>query len=385
MAGYLFLLNKENPESLELCMKTGIYSTVISKPKGYWGRPHESTIADYLSMKAGDNVYFFMDRRIYGIGILVDINGACKYKNYPLSSTPSSHKYKSIKDGLLFDSGLGSEDLRWLCLFEPYPVFLKDGVDMDELLSSSPEKIRMIRAMQGVSFIKLDDEENKAVMDYIVFKNRNKLIDKRYRFSFNKGKHNKIREKASSSYTLSASEIMDLRVDQNGILGSEYSLECGIIELLSTGATESSILGKWDYISRQVIASPFKPLAYADKMDVFGYRYISGLPDGYNTVSDYLVLELKKGLADSSSVEQTLKYVEWIKQEYANGDYSRIKAFLIAGEFDQSANNILKSSAIRHFTEGGRSPKTATWEDLTLLRYRYDHESKKLLLFNHMP
>jgi hypothetical protein len=104
------------------------------------------------------------------------------------------------------------------------------------------------------------------------------------------------------------------------------------------------------------------------------------LPEGYNTVSDYLVLELKKDAANSASVEQTLKYVEWIRQEYARGDYSRIKAFLVASDFDQSALDALNLSATRYFTEGGRSPRTATWQELKFLRYRYDRSIKKLIL-----
>ena len=380
MAGYLFLISKDEAEALEACMQTGIYSTIINPPNGTWGRPYESTIADYLSMKAGDNVYFFMDRMIYGVGKLIDIGGACKYKNYPQASTPFEYVYKDIRKELLLDTGFGSENLRWLCVFEPYPAFFKQGVDMDEVLSSSPTKIRMIRAMQGVSFIKLDDEENKAVRDLIVFRNRNVLSDKKHRYTFNDNSHRKIGKKVSSIYTLSAAEIMDLRVDQNGVLRTEMALECGLIELLATAVPEGEILGRWEYISHQVIASPFKPLAYAARMDIFGYNYVPKIPDEYKTVSDYLVIELKKDGADSTCIEQTLRYVEWIKQEYAQGDYSRIKAFLVASNFDSSALDVLKTSAIRYYTEGGHSPKTAVWKELTLLKYRYDQTSRKLIL-----
>ena len=33
----------------------------------------EGTLADYMSMKPGDNIYFFCKRRYYGIGELISI------------------------------------------------------------------------------------------------------------------------------------------------------------------------------------------------------------------------------------------------------------------------------------------------------------------------
>ena len=39
-----------------------------------------AVLADYCSMQAGDNVYFLSDRRIYGVGKLVNVGIDCKYK-----------------------------------------------------------------------------------------------------------------------------------------------------------------------------------------------------------------------------------------------------------------------------------------------------------------
>jgi hypothetical protein len=385
MAGYLFLLGGGGMEALERCIRTGVYSTFIKQPHGHWNTAYEATIGDYLSMKDGDNVYFFVNRKVYGVGTLINVGDSCKYKNYPLASMPTAHQYDDIRSDLLYDMGLNSETMRWLCTFMPYPAFFRDGVDMDDLLSSAPEKIRMIRTMQGVSFIKLDDQENKAVRDYIVFKNRNNLSSDEARYIFDDDVHQTIQQRVSAQYMLSAADIMDSCVNRDGTLGHEMALECGVIELLASGAPESDILGRWDYISHQVMASPFKPLVYADKMDIFGYNYMSGLPENYNTILDYVVLELKRDAANSDCVEQIIKYVEWIKQEYANGDYSRIKAFIIASDFDQSAFEACRISAVRHYTEGGRPPKTAVWDNLTLIKYRYNDVSKRLQLNQVFP
>lgn len=66
MAGYIFTL--DSFESLEEIIRSGVYSTKIKIPKNNnWGKHHEGTFADFLSMSAGDNVYFFIKRKIYGV------------------------------------------------------------------------------------------------------------------------------------------------------------------------------------------------------------------------------------------------------------------------------------------------------------------------------
>lgn len=49
-------------------------------------------------------------------------------------------------------------------------------------------------------------------------------------------------------------------------------------------------LGSWDYVSHQVIASPFKPIDYMDKIDVLATRYLLNT----RIPCKYLVAELKK-------------------------------------------------------------------------------------------
>ena len=166
MAGYIFLIGNERIGAIDRCIETGIYSTEITNPKGYWNIPGEATFADYVSMKEGDNIYFFKDRKIYGVGSLKNTGLDCKFKNYPEASIPHYFDYDTVKKDMLYDIGPGSESLRWLCTFEPSPAFFRDGVDMDDALTSAPEHFRMLRAMQQVSFIKLDDQENIALRNH---------------------------------------------------------------------------------------------------------------------------------------------------------------------------------------------------------------------------
>lgn len=82
MAGYVFAIGGDT-EIIRTCAERGIYSTRLNS---LTSRPFEATLADYISMKPGDNVYFFSDRKIYGIGELVAVGPDCKYSNFPDSS-----------------------------------------------------------------------------------------------------------------------------------------------------------------------------------------------------------------------------------------------------------------------------------------------------------
>jgi hypothetical protein len=97
MAGYVMTMNSE--EALRDCIEKGYYSTNLSEPNGgFWRIPHEGTFADYMSMKKGDNIYFFISRMLYGIGELTEINGIdCKFLNYPDAMIPMNQNYYGNK------------------------------------------------------------------------------------------------------------------------------------------------------------------------------------------------------------------------------------------------------------------------------------------------
>jgi hypothetical protein len=128
-----------------------------------------------------------------------------------------------------------------------------------------------------------------------------------------------------------------------------------------------SIFGRWDYLAHQVLASPFKPVIYMDRMDVFGYTYIKGT----KIINKYLVVEIKNEEAYSEAIEQTMKYVDWIKDEYCHGDYSMISAFILAPSFNEAAVDTSRNDAIRQFTINRRPPKTASWNNIKLVIYKH--------------
>ena len=149
------------------------------------------------------------------------------------------------------------------------------------------------------------------------------------------------------------------------MLAHEMALEAGIINIISNN--DNCIFGNWDYISHQVIASPFKPIDYMDKMDIFGYRFIPN----FSTISKYLVMELKKDSATIDAIIQVMKYVDWVKSEYAYGDYSMVTAYFVASDFPQEVINYTKQYVVRNFMRGIRPTLSLVWQDITLIRYSY--------------
>lgn len=375
IAGYVVNLN--SLDSLQAYISNGVYATILSEPKNHWGVHHEATFADYVTMKPGDNIYFFFNRKIYGIGELVTIGNDCKFLNYPKANMPSNFNYNEEKPNLLWDEGKHSINQRWLCVFKPSPYFFKHGIDMDEVLSSNPSKFKMLRVFWKVSFIKIDDEENKAFQDVILKANQETLKnpDKEKIFiSHYQNFHSSLRKKVEKTpldYTLKPNDIL-LSCADGQSLKHEMALEAGLLyQLFNKEKNTVKVFGSWDYLSHQVVASPFKPVDYMDKMDIFGYAFIPG----YQTIAKYLVIELKKNHAVLEDIEQVMKYVDWVKDEYAYGDYAMINAFLLAYDFEKDVIQYAKEAGVRKYIIGRRPSQSVTWTNLNLVRYRFDKEN----------
>ena len=359
MAGYIMTI--DSMESLEKCIMSGTYSTVLSQPKnGNWGVHHEGTFADYLSMEEGNHIYFFYKRKIYGIGKLIDVGGDCKYLNYFNADIPKAYQEDDYNKMIpLLEEG--SVNNRCLCLFKPEPFFFEKGIDMDDVLSSNPQKFKMLRAMWKVSFIKIDDEEDGALMDIILKRNEQELYGKYNIYKFNESYHNKIENRIRREHRLNAYNILLNAKDEKNIK-HEMAIEAALCEILTE---DNDVFGKWDYVSHQVIASPFKPIDYMDKMDIFGYKYIKG----YKTISKYLIIEIKRDGANEEVVDQVMKYVDWVTQEYAFGDYSMVEAYIVASDYSETVIEKNEKDSVRYFTTGNRPTESLSWNNCQLIKY----------------
>lgn len=396
MAGYLFGIGsdektKNSKKALQEAerarlkyTRSGVFSVFMPdfKKEGQWDAPHEGTFADFVTMKENDNIYFFHDRKVYGIGKLTNIDNDCKFLNFPNSNEPKEYEYEDIKESLLYDfESKHSPRSRFICTFAPDPFFFTEGVDMDDLLKSDPDKFKMLRAFWKLSFIKFDDLENQAFRDVILNKNKvsisvggSSIIDTSERSVT----HNEILKKVTSgNYSLDAKPFLRTIYNPNGSIRHEMAIEAEILSLLSSGNEEAiEIFGRWDYLTHQVIASPFKPIEYMDKIDIFGYSYMTDL---FPTVSNFLVVEIKKDKAVKKDLLQLMKYVDWVKEEYAHRDYSRISAFLVAFDFEPSLISELKDLSTRNYIVGYREPENMGWNNVKLVSYAYSDIDHSLI------
>lgn len=367
MAGYI--MNMNDIEAVKKCIEEGVYSTILGRPKKEkWGRAQEGTFADYFSMKPGDHIYFFCKRKIYGIGEIVEINADCKYLNYVDADEPIDYSEKEYYERKPLLS-LGSVNNRCFCTFKPKPCFFEQGVDMDDALNSNPAKFRMLRAMWKVSFIKVDEEEDKALRDIILKRNEEELYSREKIFEYFPEKHEYIKHNVSSNYRMSAYKLLaSCKHEENSKIKHEMAIEAALCELLSKKS--DTLFGHWDYISHQVIASPFKAIDYMDKMDIFGYRYIKG----YDTISKYMVIEIKKDAAQRDVIDQIMKYVDWIQSEYTHGDYSMIEAYVVAEDFSKEIIEYKNERCVRYFTKGFRLSIPCIWRNIKLIQYEYKNQ-----------
>ena len=363
MAGYLVTLS--NVEALENCIKTGFYSTILRSPRySSWMINHEGTFADYLSMKEGDLIFFFIQRKIYGCGRLVNVGSDCKYLNFKEADYPNNDTENQFASKHLLQ--YGSSENRCFCIFEPYPAFFRNGVDMDEVLQHKTCAFHSVRTLWKLSFIKMDDEESSELFNIILKHNEDKIDDADSKFEFDQIHHEILAMNNLNEYRLTRKGVIESCISGTR-LGHEMALEAAMCELLQGEGVAP--FGKWDYISHQVCASPFKPVDYMDKMDVFGYKFIPN----YRVKSKYLIAELKKDEATIDVVEQILKYVDWVSDEYANGDYSMIEAYIVAAQFSDEVKESVRNHAIRNFNKGFRPTQFCVWSNLKLVQYSIDN------------
>ena len=237
---------------------------------------------------------------------------------------------------------------------------------MDEVLSYKPAAFKMLRAFQDVTFIKVDDEENRALKECIYLKNRGLNSC----FEYSSCEHERILEYDLKKYLISPNEtiIDEFNHDKNEI-NTEMLLEAWMIDEISKNGFEGE---KFDYVTHQVIASPFKPLAYIDKMDIFAYRYLENYPDTEKPIDKYMVIELKKGKANKDFPLQLMRYVDWISREYAAGDYSLIKAVGVTKGYPRGIQKIVEEQCNRSYLSDLHPNTTSQWNDLSLYEYYMD-------------
>ena len=373
MAGYIFAVAKDSwNDFCEENLKKGFFAPFVSMlDKTKTARQIKSiynvllaSYADLVTMKAGDNIYFLSNRKLYGIGNAVNIDSDCKYDNYINASALLSD------DQVETDSALTTQatNARWVCFFVPAPQFFKLGVDMDDVLRYKPNIFKMLRAFENRSFIKIDDEENRALKEYIFLENEKVGRSEEVHFAFDDSLHASLHDRDLLPYILNLRKALEAHdIDE---LRSEMLVEAFFLQKVAKG--KIPFMGSWDHLTHQLIASPFKPLKYIDKIDVFGYRFSEHYPDDPKLITKFLIIELKKDKVNKSTLEQLMQYVDWICDEYASGDYSLIEAYVLGPGIVRNTAQAKQDVCQRSYIASTHPVVQKKWTNVKFIQYQIE-------------
>ena len=219
-----------------------------------WTQATVPTLSDLVTAEPGDNVYFFSSRKVYGIGEIVEIQNDVVVAENHSGATNGKAYVQAPKDfGPLVDDGHEEGKIqRWVIACQPAPFFFANGVNMDDLLASNEEAIKILRVFWKRSFIKFGDEENRAFKAAILRRNRDCLLQH--------PADGRIFECDTSKSLISirkgvvkAPDIPALLLGQrkrDGSLRSESYLELGLLDQLAKhDAPTEKGFGRADYLS----------------------------------------------------------------------------------------------------------------------------------------
>lgn len=255
---------------------------------------------------------------------------------------------------------------RWICIFKPSPAFYYTPVDMNDVLSYKPDTFKTLRTFWKKSFTKINDEENNSLKEFILLRNQNSTTTYNFSPSFHERNKNKFRNK---DYLLSYKPILAFATTKDNIIKHEMALESAVVLELSNN--NYSIFGNWDYISHQVEASPFKPIDYMDKIDVFGYKFLPNT----KIVSKYLIIENKNEEATIEVAEQISKYVDLVVKTYAYGNYEMVEAYIVAPSFSEDLLKNGRSIVERKYIISSHPVENRTWNDLSFISYNCSNQN----------
>ena len=372
MAGYIFTVSKEQWKNVcKTELVQGFFSPftpTIPVASGTKRRTSTKIVSaffgDLITMKPGDNIYFLSNRRLYGVAQACLVGNDCKYDNYegassllPVSNNPE-RTYLTTKN----------PRARWVVFFEPCPFMFNKGADMDDVLSFRPSAFKMLRAFEKVSFIKIDDEENRALKEYISLLNDD-CYNTASTMKFDNSLHEKLAKTDLSKYAMDINKALS-HEENRKYLNSEMFIEVAFLQQIIR--KETDVVGDWDYLSQQVIASPFKPVKYIDKIDILGYRFSKQYKEKPELITKFLIVELKKDKINQSAVEQLMQYVDWVCQEYASGDYSRVEAYALGDDYSQRFyKSDFEFACQRSFIKTTHPVEPIEWKDVKMIKYEF--------------
>lgn len=203
---------------------------------------------------------------------------------------------------------------------------------MDEILQSDVRGIiKSLPVFYKRSFIAMDDEETRWILDLFLRKFQN-IIDSPTEDCVYPDQtaelHRSIRDRQ---------DLANYVIDIDGLVNQyhhEALIEAWLSRYLTIAAPAvEQLFGRWSFVKNQLAASPNKPVDYMDFVDLYGITQRSFFDTHATTISHKLVEIKKDQVTNSSVIDQLLKYVDWSAQTLCGGEYQPIDAYLVAQDF----------------------------------------------------
>jgi hypothetical protein len=404
MSGYIMNLGGEGKhdgrKKLELYTKYGAYGTIIKPPQKkkeeyFWGPDAEMTLADYLAIRPGALVFFFLRRKIYGVGRVVSFKVGAQelvaLANYPGASCPNASPPQNTEDYLWRENG--EESLRWVIFFEPYPYFFRTGLDMDEVLASDVKGVaRSLRVFERASFIQMENEETQLILDLLLRRNEKVIngspsVEDIFDSSEVTQAHAMVREQELTRYRIDLDGLIQKYANRDGTVKHEALVHAWLANALAQRQEQAvKIFDNWDYMTNQYPASPQKPVRYMDRIDIFGYIEKTITPEAQPTIVRYKIVEAKKDMVESEAeIDQLVGYVDWIAHTRAGGDYNLVEAYLVAHNYAAKVTKYVEDALPRLFVTPWRPYAPNEWKRLHLIQYTCKEGTPALELQRHYP
>lgn len=326
MEGGLFIALYDE-DTLKLYLNKGIYGFLmkpVNEEAPSSRSKHYAALADYACAREGQDVFFFLKRKIVYGGKII---GSDKSGSFFLNGDTSPLGRKS-NASLFWDES------------SRYESTVKSGVfKIEDSEKSQPFILR---------FEKNDDTGKYIISDDLYFElgkypfplPSNSMQGMGF-CTLTPGEVNSIKELVGvSSKHIDFSSSNGVNTTGNGTLFNE-----SLVSIKDTFINESQLeftilsslkpfINIWpgDYVlCRQVPISPFKPMNM-DRADICLYSKDEPIKDG--TIPN-IVVELKLGKADYKAYVQATRYLKWLEKITTPEEFDKIQAFVIADSFSK--------------------------------------------------
>lgn len=400
MKGYIFAVGEgTDPRQI---LGRGVHGVRMSR-KASWSGPMLATLADHTTIRPGDLAFFFQERNIYGVGEIIDpFAGAPPTRgvvtNYAQALLADGHAASTAEAAIGPGLDPAWEEIRLVIPFVPAPAFFSVGIDMDEVLGyPGADAAWGLRFWQGQSFKQLGEDETALLLRVFLRRFGNGAAPppvaartrKQLRALFDPLKH-----RAFDMCEMVAS-TPGAYVGAGDELRHEFVLHGLLVEALDPTPPRAGDFASPQRLDvyREIAASPPKPAAYKDSIDVMATRRF---PAGPAVGIHYELIEAKahklpyRAAAQDfdAIVTQLMKYVDFVAHQYAGGNYAAVSATYVAYDFSPAIRAAWTAARANPTVVTTRSyvlnprqaPPTRLWSAIRLFTYRWSQAQRRIIL-----